>query len=126
MAAQFLEGKPVAHHVMNQVSERVRALASRGVVPGLATIFVGDDPASAGYVRKKHEACAAAGFRSENVRLPAATRFTACDRNREVVVKDTERRSFPASCPEGGECHVVASRAGAPSGRCRHSVARGA
>src|SRR5678810_241708 len=42
-------------------------------VPGLATILVGDDAASAGYVRKKHEACASAGFWSENIHLPAST-----------------------------------------------------
>jgi methylenetetrahydrofolate dehydrogenase (NADP+) / methenyltetrahydrofolate cyclohydrolase len=71
MAAKLLEGKPVADSVMRQVTARASALRSRGVVPGLATILVGDDPASAGYVRKKHEACAGAGFWSENVQLPA-------------------------------------------------------
>jgi len=73
MAAKLLEGKPVADSVMRQVTARASALRSRGVVPGLATILVGDDPASAGYVRKKHEACAGAGFWSENVQLPAST-----------------------------------------------------
>jgi methylenetetrahydrofolate dehydrogenase (NADP+) / methenyltetrahydrofolate cyclohydrolase len=73
MSAQLLEGKPVADGVMENVTARTAALRARGVVPGLATILVGDDPASAGYVRKKHEACAAAGFWSENVQLPAST-----------------------------------------------------
>jgi methylenetetrahydrofolate dehydrogenase (NADP+)/methenyltetrahydrofolate cyclohydrolase len=41
------------------------------IVPGLATILVGDDPASVGYIRKKHEACASVGVRSENIRLSA-------------------------------------------------------
>lgn len=71
MAAKLLEGKPVAEQVLAGVAQRVAALRARGVVPGLATILVGDDAASAGYVRKKHEACALAGLRSENVRLPA-------------------------------------------------------
>ena len=73
MSAKLLEGKPVADAVMRQVSARAAALRARGVVPGLATILVGDDPASAGYVRKKHEACASAGFWSENIHLPAST-----------------------------------------------------
>jgi methylenetetrahydrofolate dehydrogenase (NADP+) / methenyltetrahydrofolate cyclohydrolase len=73
MSAKLLEGKPVADHVMIDVARRASALRAAGVVPGLATLLVGDDPASAGYVRKKHEACSGAGFRSENVHLPAST-----------------------------------------------------
>jgi methylenetetrahydrofolate dehydrogenase (NADP+)/methenyltetrahydrofolate cyclohydrolase len=73
MSAKLLEGKPVADSVLREVTTRTASLRSRGVVPGLATILVGDDPASAGYVRKKHEACASAGFWSENVQLPAST-----------------------------------------------------
>lgn len=73
MSARLLEGKPVADGVMESVSARTAELRAHGVVPGLATILVGDDPASAGYVRKKHEACAAAGFWSENVKLSADT-----------------------------------------------------
>jgi len=73
MPAKLLEGKPVADAVLDRVAARVAALRERGVVPGLATILVGDDAASAGYVRKKHEACAAVGCWSENVHLPAST-----------------------------------------------------
>lgn len=73
MSAKLLEGKPVAGAVMDRVTARAESLRSLGVVPGLATILVGDDAASAGYVRKKHEACASAGFWSENVELPAST-----------------------------------------------------
>jgi methylenetetrahydrofolate dehydrogenase (NADP+) / methenyltetrahydrofolate cyclohydrolase len=73
MSAKLLEGKPVADQVMNGVVARAARLRSAGVVPGLATILVGDDPASAGYVRKKHDACAAAGFHSQNIQLPASS-----------------------------------------------------
>src|SRR5688572_15191594 len=73
MSAKLLEGKPVAESVMRQLMVRAAALRSRGVRPGLATILVGDDPGSAGYVRKKHDACASAGFWSENIHLPAST-----------------------------------------------------
>jgi methylenetetrahydrofolate dehydrogenase (NADP+) / methenyltetrahydrofolate cyclohydrolase len=73
MAAKLLEGQPVADSVLSRVSARTAVLRARGIVPGLATLLVGDDPASAGYVRKKHEACANAGFWSENIQLPAST-----------------------------------------------------
>jgi methylenetetrahydrofolate dehydrogenase (NADP+)/methenyltetrahydrofolate cyclohydrolase len=72
MAAKLLEGLPVAERVMRDVAGRVASLREARIVAGLATILVGDDPASVGYVRKKHEACAAVGVRSENIRLSAS------------------------------------------------------
>jgi methylenetetrahydrofolate dehydrogenase (NADP+)/methenyltetrahydrofolate cyclohydrolase len=72
MPAKSLEGKPVADAVLADVRRRVEALAARGVVPGLGTILVGDDAASAGYVRKKHETCAAVGIASFNREIPRA------------------------------------------------------
>ncbi|MDD9936069.1 MAG: bifunctional 5,10-methylenetetrahydrofolate dehydrogenase/5,10-methenyltetrahydrofolate cyclohydrolase [Myxococcales bacterium] len=73
MSAQLLEGKPVAEVVMEGVKARADALSEAGTPPGLATVLVGDDTASAGYVRKKHEACSDAGLYSRNVSLPAET-----------------------------------------------------
>jgi methylenetetrahydrofolate dehydrogenase (NADP+)/methenyltetrahydrofolate cyclohydrolase len=71
MTAELLAGGPVADQVLADVQARVEALIDRGVTPGLATVLVGDDDASASYVRKKHEACAAVGMVSQNVVLPA-------------------------------------------------------
>jgi methylenetetrahydrofolate dehydrogenase (NADP+)/methenyltetrahydrofolate cyclohydrolase len=71
MSARLLEGKPVAEAVLEDVGTRVAALAERGVTPGLATVLVGDDSASAGYVRKKHETCEQVGVRSFNKQIPA-------------------------------------------------------
>ena len=48
MTAQYLEGKPVAEAVLKEVAARVETLKKQGIVPGLGTILVGDDPASAG------------------------------------------------------------------------------
>ncbi len=73
MSAKFLEGKPVAEAVLVDVRTRVSKLVAKGVQPGLATVLVGDDAASAGYVRKKHETCAAVGLFSENVHLSTST-----------------------------------------------------
>ncbi len=71
MSAALLEGAPVAEQVLRSVRTEVARLVARGIQPGLGTILVGDDAASAGYVRKKHEACEAAGLRSYHRQLPA-------------------------------------------------------
>ena len=68
-----MPGAPVADAVLAQVAEDVEKLKADGHTPGLATVLVGDDPASASYVRKKHEACAAVGMASFNVEIPADT-----------------------------------------------------
>jgi methylenetetrahydrofolate dehydrogenase (NADP+)/methenyltetrahydrofolate cyclohydrolase len=66
-----MPGAPVADAVLADVAERVKKLATGGVSVGLATVLVGDDPASAGYVAKKHEACERAGIVSIDVRISA-------------------------------------------------------
>jgi len=72
MAARLLEGQPVAQAVLSDVAARVAALARRGRRVGLGTIVVGDDPASAGYVRKKHETCAQVGIVPHHLGVPAS------------------------------------------------------
>jgi methylenetetrahydrofolate dehydrogenase (NADP+)/methenyltetrahydrofolate cyclohydrolase len=70
-AAVVMSGAPVADAVTEDVKERVQKLASEGKSVGLATILVGDDPASAGYVAKKHQACEAVGIVSVDIRISA-------------------------------------------------------
>ncbi len=69
-AAILMHGAPVADAVLAQVADDVAKLAAEGIEVGLGTILVGDDPASAGYIAKKHEACAAVGMRSFHQELP--------------------------------------------------------
>ncbi|HRW24661.1 MAG TPA: bifunctional methylenetetrahydrofolate dehydrogenase/methenyltetrahydrofolate cyclohydrolase FolD [Spirochaetia bacterium] len=71
MAAKLLDGKKLAEEVRVGLGPRVRALAELGVVPGLAVLLVGEDPASVSYVTAKEKACADLGMRSTEVRLPA-------------------------------------------------------
>src|SRR3954468_4646222 len=72
MAASVIDGKAVAAKVRAQVAEEVAAfVAEHGRTPGLATILVGDDPASAVYVNGKQKACAEAGIQGFDHRLPA-------------------------------------------------------
>lgn len=74
MAATVLDGKRMAEEIRAEVAEGVRALRERsGVTPGLAAVLVGDDPASAVYVRNKRLACDEAGMFSETFALPEET-----------------------------------------------------
>jgi methylenetetrahydrofolate dehydrogenase (NADP+)/methenyltetrahydrofolate cyclohydrolase len=70
---QTLDGKAVAAAVRREVQDRVARLKSAGLEPGLATILVGDDPASRMYVGNKERACAEVGMRSHGHRLAATT-----------------------------------------------------
>ena len=72
MTAVILDGKATAARIKSELAERVRSLASRGVVPGLGTVLVGDDPGSHAYVGGKHRDCAEVGISSIRVDLPAS------------------------------------------------------
>ena len=73
MTAEIIDGRVVANQIQRELQERIAALRARGVTPGLAAVLVGDDPASAAYVRGKAKACAEAGIYAETVRRPADT-----------------------------------------------------
>ena len=73
MAAQLLDGKALSEQQYGLLTERVAALKAQGIVPGLAVILVGEDPASQIYVRNKEKACERIGIRSFASRLPADT-----------------------------------------------------
>src|SRR5512139_3337597 len=70
--ARILSGKPVAERVLAEVAEGVAGLRAAGVTPALATVLVGDDDASAGYIRIKQRQAAELGFASPHVHLPAS------------------------------------------------------
>jgi methylenetetrahydrofolate dehydrogenase (NADP+)/methenyltetrahydrofolate cyclohydrolase len=73
MEAIIIDGKKVADEFRARLAERVEKLAQRGVIPGLTAVLVGDDPASASYVRSKKKAAAEIGINSSVVELPAGT-----------------------------------------------------
>ncbi|MGH3438701.1 MAG: bifunctional methylenetetrahydrofolate dehydrogenase/methenyltetrahydrofolate cyclohydrolase [Sciscionella sp.] len=70
MTATILDGKATKDAIFDELRPRVAALAERGIVPGLATVLVGDDPASHSYVRAKHNDCAKVGINSIRKELP--------------------------------------------------------
>lgn len=71
MTARVLDGGAMAADVLNELQPRVKALAGHGVTPGLATVLVGDNPASRVYVRNKLRACEQVGLVSALHELPA-------------------------------------------------------
>jgi methylenetetrahydrofolate dehydrogenase (NADP+) / methenyltetrahydrofolate cyclohydrolase len=73
MTARIIDGKAIAAIVRGEVAEEAKELGDEGVTPGLATVLVGDDPASHVYVRAKRKACAEVGVRSWDHDLPAST-----------------------------------------------------
>ncbi|KAA9381730.1 bifunctional methylenetetrahydrofolate dehydrogenase/methenyltetrahydrofolate cyclohydrolase [Microbispora amethystogenes] len=70
MTARLLDGKATAATIKGELAERVKALANRGITPGLGTILVGDDPGSQIYVAGKHRDCAEVGITSIRKDLP--------------------------------------------------------
>ena len=71
MTAGILDGRATAAAIKTELKQRVGRLRALGVVPGLATVLVGDDPASQNYVRMKHRDCEQVGIASIRVELPA-------------------------------------------------------
>ncbi|WP_295656353.1 bifunctional methylenetetrahydrofolate dehydrogenase/methenyltetrahydrofolate cyclohydrolase [uncultured Nocardioides sp.] len=84
MTAQTLDGSATLATIKAELLERVAALRDRGVVPGLGTVLVGDDPGSRWYVGAKHKDCAAIGITSIRRDLPA----TATQEEVEAVVDE--------------------------------------
>ncbi|NEA42180.1 bifunctional methylenetetrahydrofolate dehydrogenase/methenyltetrahydrofolate cyclohydrolase [Streptomyces sp. SID11385] len=72
MSAQILDGKATAAQIKSELKERVAVLRERGIVPGLGTLLVGEDPGSQKYVAGKHRDCAQVGIASIQRELPAS------------------------------------------------------
>ncbi|MEU4777255.1 tetrahydrofolate dehydrogenase/cyclohydrolase catalytic domain-containing protein [Micromonospora sp. NPDC023633] len=81
--ARLLPGTPVAERILTDVAAGVTALRAAGITPGLATILVGDDDASAGYIRIKQRQATELGFTSPHVHLPATA--TQADLHRAIA-----------------------------------------
>lgn len=71
--ARLLPGKPVADAIFEQITADVARVRACGVTPSLATVLVGDDDASAGYIRIKQRTARSLGFAAPHVQLPADT-----------------------------------------------------
>lgn len=79
MSATILDGLATAAAIKSELADRVAVLKARGIVPGLGTILVGDDPGSLSYVAGKHRDCEQVGIESIRVDLPASASQQAVD-----------------------------------------------
>jgi len=112
MTAQILDGKATAAAIRADLTGRVARLAEQGIVPGLGTVLVGDDPGSRAYVNGKHRDCAQVGIASIRRDLPA----TATQAEVEAVVD--ELNADPACTgyivqlplPDGLDANAVLNR----------------
>ncbi|MCL2780600.1 MAG: bifunctional methylenetetrahydrofolate dehydrogenase/methenyltetrahydrofolate cyclohydrolase [Actinomycetia bacterium] len=110
MSASILDGKATLAAIKDELRARVAALAERGVVPGLGTVLVGDDPGSRWYVNAKHRDCAEVGIASIRRELPA----TATQAEAEAVVDelnaDPTCTGFLVQQPTGLDEFAILSR----------------
>jgi methylenetetrahydrofolate dehydrogenase (NADP+)/methenyltetrahydrofolate cyclohydrolase len=79
VTAQILDGTRTAAAIKAELTDRVAKLREQGVVPGLGTVLVGDDPGSRWYVNGKHKDCAEVGINSIRVDLPATASQAAVE-----------------------------------------------
>ena len=91
MTAQVLDGRATAAQIKGELTARVAALRERGVVPGLGTVLVGDNPGSRSYVAGKHRDCAEVGIESIRVELPATA-------SEEEVLAAVDRLNADPAC----------------------------
>jgi methylenetetrahydrofolate dehydrogenase (NADP+)/methenyltetrahydrofolate cyclohydrolase len=88
LPAELLDGKAIARELRDEVAAGTARLVARGVRPGLAVVLVGDDPASAVYVKSKGKACEEAGMHSVTIRLPADTSQAQLDAQVDALNAD--------------------------------------
>ena len=109
MTATTLDGKAILETIKGELRARVAALAEQGVVPGLGTVLVGEDPGSQWYVGAKHRDCAEIGIRSIRRDLPSGT---TQDEVLEVVRglnEDPECTGFIVQQPTGLDENAILS-----------------
>ncbi len=88
MTAQILDGKLMSEKLRENISHRVELLREKGLIPGLAVILVGNDPASEIYVRNKGNGCRETGMYSETIKLEAETSQEKLENEIERLNKD--------------------------------------
>lgn len=110
MTATILDGKAVHATIQDELRTRVEALARRGVVPGLATVLVGDDPASRWYVGAKHKDCAAIGVTSVRRELPAGAGLDEVLATVDELNADPAVTAFLVQQPTGLDEFAILSR----------------
>jgi methylenetetrahydrofolate dehydrogenase (NADP+)/methenyltetrahydrofolate cyclohydrolase len=110
MSAVILDGRATLAAIKLELRDRVRALADRGIVPGLGTVLVGDDPASRWYVAAKHRDCAEIGVSSIQRELPAGSTQQQVEDVVDELNADPGCTAFLVQQPTGLDEFAILSR----------------
>jgi methylenetetrahydrofolate dehydrogenase (NADP+)/methenyltetrahydrofolate cyclohydrolase len=110
VTATILDGRATLTAVKTELRARVAALAARGVVPGLGTVLVGDDPASHWYVGAKHKDCAEIGINSIARELPSGSSLTDVLAVVDELNADPTCTAFLVQQPTGLDEFAILSR----------------
>jgi len=110
VTATILDGKATLATVKSELRTRLAVLAQRGVVPGLGTVLVGDDPASRWYVAAKHRDCAEIGIRSIQRELPTGTTQAEVEAVVDELNADPGCTAFLVQQPTGLDEFAILSR----------------
>jgi methylenetetrahydrofolate dehydrogenase (NADP+)/methenyltetrahydrofolate cyclohydrolase len=106
----ILDGKATLATIKSELKQRVASLAERGVVPGLGTVLVGDDPASRWYVNAKHKDCAEIGIASIQRELPAGSTQAQVEAVVDELNADPSCTAFLVQQPTGLDEFAILSR----------------
>ena len=110
MTATLLDGRSVLATIKQELAVRVSALVAAGVVPGLGTVLVGDDPGSRWYVAAKHRDCAEIGIASIQRELPADTGQAQAEAVIDELNADPACTAFLVQQPTGLDEFALLSR----------------
>lgn len=99
VTARILDGRATAAEIKRELIERVTALRSKGIVPGLGTLLVGDDPGSEIYVAAKHRDCAEVGIDSIPLTLPSTARQAEVETAIERLNRDSRVSAYIVQLP---------------------------
>ena len=110
MSAKILDGKATLGGIKLELRERVARLAERGIVPGLGTVLVGDDPGSRWYVNAKHKDSAEIGINSIRRDLPAGTSQAEVEAVVDELNADPACTAFLVQQPTGLDENAILAR----------------
>src|SRR4051794_34811217 len=105
-----MDGRATLATIKAELRERVKALADKGIVPGLGTVLVGDDPASRWYVSAKHRDCAELGIGSIQRELPAGTTQAEVEAVVDELNADPACTAFLVQQPTGLDEFAILGR----------------
>ena len=111
MAAKILDGKTMSAEIKAEIAERVKTLKEKGIVPGLAVILVGNDPASEIYVRNKQIGCEETGMNGQTIRMDGSVTQEELEEEIDRLNRDDQVHGILVQLPLPGHLDEQAALA---------------